>query len=265
MPSFDSLLRWRAPSSLTKKNATVGKSDYRAVKFLQEKITAQLENTMKRCQGITEPFWSTLSEDHRLAWKYASRTIGLVMALLMTLLVAKTGNIYMDWGLTAVTAIFLVIAIETQRSYSKLSPPLRKANIRILIFLGSWGIAFIGIAYFSQTAFIACVKVFAGEVWPILGLNRHVLISYVFMVIFVIGAPVAVIRVIRQLSVEQLIYHLPRQGLKRMFMRRPYKATSFAMFAYFELALLVVCLIYTSVVVMLVKSFLFIVSALSGA
>lgn len=216
---------------------------------------------MKRCHGITEPFWAALPEDRRLIWKYTSRGI----ALLLALLVARTGNSWFDWSLSTLTAIFLMIAIETQRSYSKYSPRWRKANIRLLIFLGSWGIAFIGIAYFSQAAFIATVKVFADEVGPALGRGHHVLVPYVLIVMFAIATPVAVIRVIRQLSIEQLIYHLPRQGLKNLFIRRPYKATSFATFACVELALLMVCLMYASTAAMLAKNVMLIVGTLSAA
>lgn len=215
---------------------------------------------MKRCHGITEPYWADLPEDRRLIWKYTSRGIGLLLALL----VAKTGNAYFDRSLSALTAIFLMIAIETQRSYSKYSPRWRKANIRLLIFLGSWGIAFIGIAYFSQAAFIASVKVFVDEVEPALRRDQHALVPYVLVPMFAIATPIAVIRVIRQLSIEQLIYHLPRQGLKNLFIRRPYKATSFAPFAYIELALLTVCLMYASTVAMLAKSFMLIVGTLSA-
>lgn len=219
---------------------------------------------MKKCQGITELFWSTLSEDQRLAWKFASRATGLLMALLMALLVAKTGNIFVDWGLTAVTALFLMIAIETQRSYSKLSPRLRKANIRILMFLGSWGIAFAGIAYFSQAAFLASIKVFADEVVPALGRHRHILFTYILLIIFASCVPIAVIRTVRQLKIEQLIYHMPREGLKDIFIRRHFKADSFATFACIELGILMVCTLYISVVVTLAKSFLLIVRTLSG-
>jgi hypothetical protein len=220
---------------------------------------------MRRCQGITEPYWSSLSEDHRLVWKYASRAIGLLMGLLMAHSVANTGNIYLDWGLTAVAAIFLMIAIETQRSYSKFSPRLRKANTRALIFLGSWGVAFIGIIHLSQTAFITSVKVFVDEVWPVLGQNHHILVPYVFVAIFAISVPIAIIKVVRQLSIEQLIYYMPRKGLKNIFIRRPYRATSFSMFAYVELTLLMVCFMYTAAVLMLVQNFLFLINMLSGA
>ena len=215
---------------------------------------------MKRCYGMTEPFWSTLSEDRRLIWKYASRGIGLLLALL----VVKTGNAGFDWSLSALTAIFLMIAIETQRSYSRYSPRWRKANIRLLIFLGRWGIAFIGIAYFSQAAFIAGVKVFADDVGPALSRHHHVLFPFVVLSMFAIATPVAVIRTVRQLGIEQLIYHLPQQGLKNLFIRKPYKATSFATFACIELALLAVCLMYASTVAMLAKSLMLIVGTLSA-
>lgn len=219
---------------------------------------------MKKCYGITEPFWEKFPEDHRLGWKYLSRSIGLMMALLMTVLVVKTGSVYADWALTVVTATVLAIAIETQRSYSKLSPRLRKTNVRVLICLGRWGVAFIGIAYFSQTAFIACLKVLAQDVLPAMGRSRYILSAYLFFGISVVCAPIAVIRAVRQLSIEKLIYDLPYEGLKNIFIKRPYKATSFEIFAAFELTVMIVCVLYSSVVIILVKSLLAIVSAFSS-
>ncbi|TWI69117.1 hypothetical protein IP91_00183 [Pseudoduganella lurida] len=218
---------------------------------------------IKKCHGITESFWQNFPEDNKLGWKYLSRAIGLVMALLMTVLVVKTGNIYVDWVLSVATAIVVAIATETQRSYSKLSPRLRKANVRVLISLGSWGVAFIGIAYFAQTALIACLKVFADDVLPAVSRNRNLLSACLFLGTSIACAPIAVIRVIRQLGIEQMIFYLPKEGLKNIFIKRPYKANSFATFAYFELTLMLVCLMYSSVVVMLVKSCMAIVAALS--
>lgn len=211
---------------------------------------------MKRSQGITQAFWESLSEDRKLAWKYTSRMIGLLLASLVT----KTGNAYIDWVLPALTAIFFMIAIETQRSYSKLSPRLRKANVRVLVFMGSWGIALAGIVYFSQAAFIASVQVFFEQVRPALDRGRPAVPSYVMPILFALAAPVAIIRVLRQLGVEQLIYHLPRHGLKEFFIRRRFRVTSFAMFAHVELSLLMVCLIYASVVAELAKSLVLIVN-----
>jgi hypothetical protein len=211
---------------------------------------------MKKCQGITEHFWSNLSEDRRLAWKYSTRLVGLLLALLVT----KTGNPYVDWCLPAATAIFLMIAIETQRSYSKLSPRLRKANIRLLVFLGSWAVAFLGIVYFSQSAFVASAQVFADQMRPLLKRDYPPLLTSIMLAVFAGAILIAVIRVLRQLNIEQLIYHLPRQGLINLFVKKPFRATSFGAFAYVELALLMVCLMYASAAAALIKCLIAIVN-----
>lgn len=199
---------------------------------------------MRRCLGITEPFWTTLSEDQRIIWKFSSRAIGIALALL----VVKTGRPYLDWCIATVTAIFFMIAIETQRSYSKLNPRLRKACIRVIIFMGTWGIAVLGIAYFSQAVLLACAQVFANEISPNIGPDGSRPSAYILVLAFLFAMPVAIIRVFRQLRITELIYHLPRQGLKNLFMHRLHKATSFSTFAHAELVLMLICLMYASVV-----------------
>jgi hypothetical protein len=72
---------------------------------------------MSKCQGITEPCWVSLTEDQRIKWKYFSRLVALIGALFVT----KTGNAYFDWLLMAITSIFFIAVIESQRSYSRLT------------------------------------------------------------------------------------------------------------------------------------------------
>ena len=57
---------------------------------------------MKKCLGLTEFVWATLGEEKRIAWKYFARVVALVGAFF----VAKTGNIYFDTALGAMTALF---------------------------------------------------------------------------------------------------------------------------------------------------------------
>lgn len=205
---------------------------------------------MRKCLGVTEPCWSSLSEEHRTSWKYFSRSIALIGALFVT----KTGNIYIDWTIAAFTAVFLMIVIETQRSYSKLKPLYRKRCIRIAISLGSWGIAVFGAAIFAHASIAAAATVFASEVIPALSSNTAPHVKILMFGMFCVALPVAVLRSIRQLRFEELIYHLPRHGLKQLLVFKKPKATTFPMFAHMELSALVVCLVYASSVADLVKT-----------
>nr|WP_315231226.1 hypothetical protein [uncultured Albidiferax sp.] len=197
---------------------------------------------MHKSVGLTEIVWSSLSEDQRLAWKYFSRAIAAIGAFF----VVKTGNIYFDWALGIATTTFLVIAVETQRSYSKLRPRFRKGSIRVAMALGTWGVSLLGSAMFMQAGLAASATVFSSDVGPHLSSTRSSLSQIVLLVAFVVAVPVAMINVFRQLRIAELIFHLPRQGLKQLFVRREPKVVTFPQFAHMELSVLAACLIYAS-------------------
>jgi len=204
---------------------------------------------MRKCQGITEPCWASLSEDHRVSWKYFSRIVAIIGAFFVT----KTGNPYIDWSLVAITAIFLVIVIETQRSYSRLSLKFRKRSVRVAISLGSWGITVLGIAMFSQAGLVSAATVLSNEVIPSLNRSSDLLAQVIIVGTFLVAVPIALIRSFRQLRFEELIYTLPRNGLKQLLVFKQPKATSFPLFACMELSALLVCLVYASSVAEIAK------------
>jgi hypothetical protein len=205
---------------------------------------------MRKCLGITEPYWTALPEDKRLFWKYFCRALALIAAFF----IVKTGNAYFDWLLGAFTAIFLAVVIETQRSYSKLSPRFRKNNVRVAIFLGSWAVAVLGIAVFAQIGVTAIASVFVNAVANDLKHTSNFLTKFVLLGSFIVAAPVAVMRAFRQTGFEELIYDLPRNGLKRLLIYKVQKATSFPMFAHIELSILLISLVYASAVAQLAKA-----------
>lgn len=100
---------------------------------------------MKRCVGITESYWSVLDEDRRIFWKVFCR----ILLICAALFVKKTGVQYFDWLVGAATALLSMLVIESQRSYRRYSPKIRKNIIRIVIFLGSWSVALLGVTIFS--------------------------------------------------------------------------------------------------------------------
>lgn len=198
---------------------------------------------MAKCFGVTEPYWEKLSEDDRLYWRITSRAVGIVGAFFVN----KSGNHYLDWTLTALTAAFYLFFVDTQRSYSKLSPVLRKRCIRIAITLGSHGPAALGIALYVQIALASVGQVFATEIAPGVMTSNYMASKIFVVTAFLIATPVAIIRVFRQLQLEQLIYHVPRQVLKRILVHKSMSATSFETFAHIELSVLGACLIYASI------------------
>lgn len=199
---------------------------------------------MRRSAGLTEAVWASLSEDQRLSWKYFSRAVAAIGAFF----VVKTGNVYFDWALAIATTTFLVIAVETQRSYSKLRPLLRKRSIRVAMALGRWGVALLGIAMFMHAGLAASAQVFSSDVGPHLSSARSALSQVVLLIAFVVAVPVAMIRVFRQLHVAELIFHLPRQGLKQLLVHKKPKVATFPQFAHLELSTLIACLVYASAV-----------------
>ncbi len=210
---------------------------------------------MRKCLGLTESVWTTLPEDKRISWKYFARVVAIVGAFLVT----KTGNAYFDTMLSMITALFFMIVIETQRSYSKLRPSFRKRNIRIAIALGSWGVTILGVAIFSQAFALAAATVLSSDVFFAFNHSASALkqaVQAVTLLVFLIALLVAVVHTFRQLNVEELVYKLPRDGLKQLLVHKQPKATSFELFACMELSVLVACLMYASSVAEVANVFL---------
>ncbi len=206
---------------------------------------------MKRSSGLTEEVWASLSEDCCLLWKYFSRAVVALGAFF----VVKTGNVTFDWILGMVTTTFLVIVVETQRSYSKLKPALRKGSLRVAITLGTSGIAILGLAIFMQAGLAASVEVWLSDVGPHLSNTRSTLIKIALPIIFLLALLVAMIRVFRELHIAELIFYLPRQWLIQLLIHKKPKATSFLEFAYIELFALFACLGYASSVASIYSGF----------
>lgn len=199
---------------------------------------------MAKCRGITESLWGKLSEDERFYWKSLCRAVGVIAILF----VPKASNSYFDWVFSVLTAVFAFIVIETQRSYSKFSPRLRRANVRVAITIGSWGIAVVGMAFFAQVGVVSIADTFVQKVAPRLRHSGHPLTPYLLLSAFAVAVPVATMRVLRETQFEQLIYHLPRKGLKNLFMHKYPRAGTFLEFAQFELSIILGCFVYSTAV-----------------
>jgi len=212
---------------------------------------------MKNREGITEAYWASLTEDQRFFWKIFTRTI----ALLAAWFVLKTGCKGFDWFASAFAALVPTLVIESQRSCRKFSSKIRKAIVRIIVFLGSWGIAFLGIAYIAQAAIFAIVTTFSTEVIPSIQRSKSDLFALLIISVSVVASLVAIIRVVRQLQFEDLIFRVPREQISRLLVQRKFVANTLPLFAYFELSTLLAGFAYASLAAVLAKPFFLILSS----
>lgn len=211
----------------------------------------------KNSYGITEVHWSNLNEDQKLKWRMLSRIITFLAAYAVT----KTGAFFVD-GLIAVASTALsVLLIETQRSYSRYSSSMRKRLVRITIFLGSWCIALAGIVLFAQVSFFSLVSSLSSMPMPSIDGRHQELKTAFYIAIFTVACAYAIIKVFRDLKFEELIYHLPRQQMKKLLIRREFELEGVRGFACFELAAILITVCYAAIASSLATGILMIIDA----
>ncbi|RMQ96173.1 hypothetical protein ALP94_02590 [Pseudomonas savastanoi pv. glycinea] len=211
----------------------------------------------KNSFGITEVHWSSLNEDQKLKWRMLSRIITFLAAYAVT----KTGAFFVD-GLIAVASTALsALLIETQRSYSRYSVRMRKRLVRITIFLGSWCIAMAGVVLFAQVSFFSLVSSFSSMPMPSIDGRHQELKTAFYIAIFIVACAYAIIKVFRDLKFEELIYHLPRQQMKKLLIRRSFELEGVCGFACFELAAILLTVCYAGIASSLATGILMIINA----
>jgi hypothetical protein len=210
----------------------------------------------RKNSGITESYWASLNEDQKLKWKLLSRTITFLGALAVT----KTGIYYIDWIITALSTAISFLLIESQRSYTRYSPGMRKRLVRIIILLGSWCAAFIGIVYFSQAAIFSLAATFSSIPPPSMD-DQHGELKNVFhLVLFACAGAYGTIKIFRQLKFEELIYHLPRQQMKKLLISKEFELKGLLGFVYFELGAILMTLCYSAITATVVSGILALVN-----
>lgn len=201
-----------------------------------------MEARLNRRLGITEAYWTGLSEDKKFKWKIFTRIITLITALTVT----KSGILFLDWSVAATTTILSVLLIDTQRTYTRYSIKFRKILVRISIVLGAWCAVFLGVIYFSQVAIFAIASTLSSSPSINSDTKHQELKLVIYISVFFFGSLYGVLKSFRDLNIEELIYHVPRRQLKRLLIQRKFKANNFFSFAYFELGVIATTLVYSS-------------------
>lgn len=201
--------------------------------------------------GITEEYWSLMSEDQRLCWELFTRALAIAGAWF----VAKTGVLLVDCVIGVLTAYTPLLVIRSQRSFRKYSKIGRKRLAGAVVFLGSTGAAVLGLLYFGIALLSAVFQTYATEIAPL----RHHPGSFggIFVLsAFLIAGPIAGVKVWRNLKMSELIFALPKRLLKRLVLQRKYAADVFLTFAQFELTVQWVGFAYASICAQMIKVYL---------
>ena len=210
--------------------------------------------------GITESYWSGLSEDQKIKWKVVGRIITLFGALAVT----KTGFFYVDCVIAACTSAFSFLLIESQRSYARFSVGMRKILTRISIVLGGACILFVGIMYFAQVAIFSLASTYTSMSPPSTDGQYYELRSALYLLFFLCAWIFAVIKVFRKLNIMDLIYRLPRQQMIKLLVHKQFELEGIAGFACFELGVIITTICYSGIVSAVLSSVLAIINIALG-
>jgi hypothetical protein len=202
-------------------------------------------------RGITEEYWGLMSEDRKLGWELLTRMLAIVLALFVT----KTGVTAIDWAIGAFTGFTPLIILRSQRSFRKYSESVRKRLLGAVVFLGSSGTIVLGLLYFGIALLSGVFQTYATEVAPL----RHrpdPIAANVMLGMLLIAAPIAGVKVWRNLKLGELIFALPKRLLKRLVLQRKYVTDNFFTFAHFELSVQILGFIYASACAGIIKVYL---------
>ncbi|MBN3844231.1 hypothetical protein [Burkholderia sp. Ac-20349] len=202
-------------------------------------------------RGITEEYWGLMSEDRKLGWELLTRMLAIVLALFVT----KTGVTAIDWAIGAFTGFTPLIILRSQRSFRKYSESVRKRLLGAVVFLGSSGPIVLGLLYFGIALLSGVFQTYATEVAPL----RHrpdPIVANVMLGMLLIAAPIAGVKVWRNLKLGELIFALPKRLLKRLVLQRKYVTDNFFTFAHFELSVQILGFIYASACAGIIKVYL---------
>ncbi|WP_047336491.1 hypothetical protein [Pseudomonas protegens] len=199
-------------------------------------------------KGITEEFWSKgVTDDAKMMWRVGSRGVTFLAALLLP----KTGFKVVDIAVGVLTMLIPLLVIETQRAYSKFSPGFLAWVIRISVFASGVAMASLGlVVYFGVVMpLVSAVGMLFFQQSASLQVQGHRGMEQVgfWWMAAVTGFAVmyAVVKNFRETKVFEIVYHLPRNGVRRLMQERPLRASDWPMFVWFELCVLIVSFLYT--------------------
>lgn len=199
-------------------------------------------------KGITEEFWSKgVTDDAKMMWRVGSRGVTFLAALLLP----KTGFKVVDIAVGVLTMLIPLLVIETQRAYSKFSPGFLAWVIRISVFASGVAMASLGlVVYFGVVMpLVSAVGMLFFQQSASLQVQGHRGMEQVgfWWMAAVTGFAVmyAVVKNFRETKVFEIVYHLPRNGVRQLMQERPLRASDWPMFVWFELCVLIVSFLYT--------------------
>ncbi|KXU89826.1 hypothetical protein CI15_06475 [Paraburkholderia monticola] len=202
-------------------------------------------------RGITEDYWSLMSEDRKFGWELFTRSLAIVAAWF----VVKTDITAIDCVIAAFAGFTPLFIIRSQRSFRRYSKNVRKRLLGVIVLLGGTGAAVLGLLYFGIALLSSVAQTYATEVAPF----RHradPLMANIMFALLLFTAPVAGVKTWRSLRMSELVFDLPKRSLKRLVLQRKYVADTFVTFAHFELSAQVAGFAYASTCAQIIKVYL---------
>lgn len=208
--------------------------------------------------GITEQYWTSLTQDEQFYWKFLTRTVTMGASFF----IAKTGVDVLDKIIMVFTAILRMLIVEGQRAHTRLSARLSKRLLRVGLSMATIGVVLVGGVYFS----IAIVNALSHTYQSVAHLKYSNNCTAVVMIGMVfVATPIAAWRVFRGTQYWELIYTVPRQQLVKLLVGRRYKALNGFEFCRFELSVIFLCLMYAHVLALCVTPFVQVAKVLIGS
>ncbi len=202
--------------------------------------------------SVTEDYWIGFHEDYRLAWKLFIR----VFAIVLMYSVEKTGHFLFDIAITLAVASIIVVGIESQRNYAKYSKRIRQLSVRLLITLTSFLIALIGWSLYLLIFATIGYAVWSAMIEPLLIRSFDYIEQFFLVASYVVAISIAILKDVRERQVVHHLRNTPCKLMADLIVRQKFKATDFPSFAIYEVGVVYVGYLITSLSFLSVNSYI---------
>jgi hypothetical protein len=180
--------------------------------------------------GVTEKVWNSTYTEKKLLWKFFL----LVVSFLCAPFICRSNDPIINWTVAAIAILSSQMVIETQRHFTEIKNlKFRKRLLLSQVAVGIYAIIGLGIILFGGIFYY-----FAKGVFPpfiemaevgMFGLPMTIIITFL-----AITLGVAIFRVTTDLPLKEILFYLPRSGLKSLLVQRRFIAGSFIELIAFE-------------------------------
>jgi len=200
--------------------------------------------------GVTEKVWNSTSVEKKLQWKFFL----LAVSFLCAPFTCRSNEPIVNWTVAAFAILASQLVVETQRCLTKIeNSRFRKGLLLSQVAAGIYAIIALGTIFFGGIFyhFTKGIFPFFVEMSEIgmYGLPTTVVIAFV-----AIALGVGIFRAATDLPFKEMLYYLPRSGLRHILLRRRFVADSFIELFAFEVGVNFVIFYYIGTLTHVVRA-----------